>query len=165
MRVSLWHHLWFYVFFFLWFFCTTWQVFLLLQDILLLLLFRGGQPHGLLPLIIHHLLHHTARLTVQIWQLSRFHLKTQHGMKVQSIILSYNNAIFIRLHNDPKVSLTLNMPFEINPWSKTSYSWLGNRLLLPWNSLGKFFWCWSQGLWSLTCSTTPFCLSEINVYH
>lgn len=147
MRVCHWH---------------LFHVFLLLQDILLLLLFRGGQPHGLLPLIIHHLLHHTARLTVQIWQLRRFHLKTRHGMKGCD---SSFCLVIIQYLLDTMTPSSLNMLFEINPWSKTSQSWLGDSLRLPWNSLGKFSWCWFQGLWPQTCSTTPFCLSGINVHH
>lgn len=42
---------------------------LLFQDVLFLLLLRGGQTHGLLPLVVHHLLHHAACLPIQIGQL------------------------------------------------------------------------------------------------
>lgn len=41
----------------------------LLEDVLFLLLLRRGQAHGLLPLVVHHLLHHPARLSVQVRQL------------------------------------------------------------------------------------------------
>lgn len=38
----------------------------LFQNFLFLLFVRGRQPHRLLSLVIHHLLHHAARLTVQV---------------------------------------------------------------------------------------------------
>lgn len=41
----------------------------LFQDVLFLLLLRCGQAHGFLPLVVHHLLHHPACLSVQIRQL------------------------------------------------------------------------------------------------
>ena len=42
----------------------------LLQHLQLPLLFTGRLPHLLLPLIIHHFLHHTPRLPIQIPQLA-----------------------------------------------------------------------------------------------
>ncbi len=40
----------------------------LAQNLLVLLLLRRGQAHLLLPLVVHHFLHHRARLAVQIAQ-------------------------------------------------------------------------------------------------
>lgn len=40
----------------------------LLEYILLLAIFTGGQTHLLLPLIVHHFLHHAACLSIQIGQ-------------------------------------------------------------------------------------------------
>ena len=46
----------------------------LFENLQLLLLVAGWQPHFLLPLIVHHLLDHAPRLTVQIAQLRVFRL-------------------------------------------------------------------------------------------
>lgn len=44
---------------------------LLLEDVLFLLLLRCWQTHRFLSLVIHHLLHHAAGLSIQVWQLHR----------------------------------------------------------------------------------------------
>ena len=48
----------------------------LFHDVLFLLVIAGGQSHLLLPLVVHHLLDHAARLTVQVRELGglRLHL-------------------------------------------------------------------------------------------
>ena len=43
----------------------------LFEHVLLLLLVRGGQAHLLLPLVVHHLLHQSAGLAVQVGQFAR----------------------------------------------------------------------------------------------
>ena len=54
----------------------------LLQRVLLLLLVAGGFAHLLLPLVVHHLLHHATRLSIQIAQLTvlGLHLQKDTGM-------------------------------------------------------------------------------------
>jgi hypothetical protein len=49
----------------------TWMSFLeFLQHFQLFLLVAGGFAHLLLPLIVHHLLHHATGLAVQVTQLA-----------------------------------------------------------------------------------------------
>lgn len=58
---------------------------LLFKDILFLLLFRCREAHWFLPLVVHHLLHHTTRLSIQIWQLlNRKHAQWGRSRKIHT---------------------------------------------------------------------------------
>lgn len=46
----------------------------LLEYVLLLAILTGGQAHFLLALIVHHFLHHAARLSIQIGQFRWFRI-------------------------------------------------------------------------------------------
>lgn len=54
---------------------------LLFENILFLLLFRSRQAHWFLPLVVHHLLHHPAGLSIQVWQLLRRKENTKCGLE------------------------------------------------------------------------------------
>ena len=60
----------------------------LLQRVLLLLLVAGGFAHLLLPLVVHHLLHHASRLPVKVAQLAvlRLHLWSKDGDVLNGLV-------------------------------------------------------------------------------
>lgn len=81
------------------------RVHLLFQYVLLFLLIRCGEPHGFLPLIIHHFLYHAACFTVQVWQLT--------FKEIPFLLTKVPNYLYIWLDSSRRLSERLTNTFRI----------------------------------------------------